>query len=37
MYGEKWGCIELDPTKNIDIDEPEDWIEAEKMVKEYNV
>lgn len=32
MYGENWGCYELDPNLHIDIDEPEDWIEAEAIL-----
>jgi CMP-N-acetylneuraminic acid synthetase len=32
-YGEKYGCIELDPGDNIDIDYPEDLAEAEKVAK----
>lgn len=36
MYGEKWGCYELDMNAHIDIDEPEDWIQAENIVNSMN-
>ncbi len=35
MYGNNWGCYELDGDTQIDIDEPEDWLEAEKIFKTF--
>ena len=32
MYGEKWGCYELDGSLQVDIDEPEDLLQAEKIL-----
>ena len=32
MYGEKWGCFELDGSVQVDIDEPEDLLQAEKIL-----
>lgn len=37
MYGENWGCIELNPNDSIDIDYPEDWAEAEKMAQKFSL
>ena len=31
MYGKSWGCYEIDANMQIDIDEPEDWIEAKRI------
>lgn len=31
MYGNKWGCIELDDQEHVDIDIMEDWFHAEKL------
>lgn len=31
MYGDSWGCYELTGSSHIDIDEPEDWLEAERI------
>jgi CMP-N,N'-diacetyllegionaminic acid synthase len=35
MYGNNWGCFELDGDTQVDIDEPEDWLEAEKIFKTF--
>ncbi len=35
MYGRNWGCIELNSIDSIDIDNPEDWAEAEKMAQNF--
>lgn len=35
MYGEKWGCVELNPLENVDIDDPNDWVEAEKLAANF--
>lgn len=37
MYGKKWGCIELNNENSLDIDNPEDWVEAEKMVRNFTL
>ncbi len=35
MYGNNWGCYELDGYTQVDIDEPEDWMEAERMLETF--
>lgn len=37
MYGEKWGCIELNTNDSVDIDYPEDWVEAEKIAQKFKL
>lgn len=34
MYGKTWGCVELSPADHVDIDYPEDLVEAEAKLKE---
>ena len=36
MYGDKWGCYEMDANCNIDIDEPEDLTLAENLLVNWN-
>ena len=36
MYGDKWGCYEMDASCNIDIDEPEDFTLAENLLVNLN-
>jgi len=33
MYGKKWGCYEMDGSMQVDIDEPEDFSQAENILK----
>jgi N-acylneuraminate cytidylyltransferase len=35
MYGDNWGCIELNPLDSIDIDNPDDWDVAENMAQKF--
>jgi CMP-N-acetylneuraminic acid synthetase len=32
MYGNSWGCVELDPRAHVDIDDPEDLEEANRIL-----
>ncbi|MBI3542142.1 MAG: acylneuraminate cytidylyltransferase family protein [Deltaproteobacteria bacterium] len=33
MYSERYGCVELDPSEHVDIDEPEDLKQAELVAR----